>query len=100
MKFAEQLQKIIAKHRNVLFSLPKRGHLYLNGGDAIIQVFPEQSPFDLLLEVFVCSGNEPYIHFLLLCAADAVECASFQYPKEPGLGVGGIRRASQHETIT
>src|ERR1700687_462927 len=79
---AQLVEKIISQLQHVVATLSQRGNRKRYCGHAEIQVFAKQFIRNLLLQVTVSRGDNPYIHFDRLCAADALEALFLEHPEQ------------------
>src|SRR5437867_4020761 len=56
------LNKVRGKLRNVFAAFRERGHFEWKDIQAVKQILPESSFLDLLAQIAVRGGNDPYIH--------------------------------------
>ena len=60
--FIEHIKEVSDKHLYVRYTFPERRNLYRHNVQPVIQVFPEQSFFDLLFQIHIGGCDNSYIH--------------------------------------
>src|SRR2546427_605158 len=71
--------KMRGKLRNVFAAFRECGHLQWKDVQAVKQIFPESSFFDLLAQIAVGGGNDPHIHLDHSASTEPLDLSSLNH---------------------
>ena len=91
-------QETADKLRNVFAPLTQRRQLERDGIDAVEQILPEASLFDLFFQIPIRGRNEAHIHVHVARGADRLDLALLQHAQQLRLhGRGKLADLVEHE---
>src|SRR3989442_1906455 len=79
--------KMRGKLRNVFAAFRECGHLQWKDVQAVKQIFPESSFFDLLAQIAVGGGNDPHIHLDHSASTEPLDLSSLNHAQKIRLHV-------------
>jgi hypothetical protein len=71
--------EVVNQQRHVFQTLPKRRHFKRNYIQAVKKIRAKFTLFNLSVETFVGSGDDPHVHFDGVAAADGLESLFFKH---------------------
>src|SRR6185369_12161461 len=78
-------KEVLDEEGDVLRALAQRGHVNLDDGNAVVEVFPEPASLDLLPEVLVRGRDHPDVGLDVAVGADSTELAGLERAQYPDL---------------
>src|SRR6266508_3482467 len=79
---------MLDQERDVFPSVPQGRQMKRNHIDPVVQILPERLAADQIFQDLISGGDDPYVHFDRLRAADSDELSFLQKPEHFGLRRG------------